>query len=490
VPRIAIGGYIACCNSFVCDRQTLDALRSRTRTGDAIFKPGPLNVSIRACADSVCARGAEAVALPMIVSGITGPLTVDARQWALAQFTQAIRDAMPVDGVFVQLHGTGCADDEEDIEGELLAMLRDVVGSDAPIVVALDGHANVSARMHRSATALLGMKTNPHVDYEAIGAKAGNLLIDQITRKITIASSISRVGVLASHQPLEITPGTPMQALIDLARDRAASDPRILDITIAMGLFVSDREDAGMQVIVTTDDAPALGQRLADEIAQACRDRRQELQAELQSVEDAVANAIGSEAGPVILGDLADSIFHATPGDGTALLAELIRRNAQGAVVPICDPDAVRRATEAGVGGRFSGQVGGKIDDAHGKPVAIDGEVRSLHADGRYTSSPSPLPMRDDRGPCAVVAQGGVEIVLTSRRAAAFEPEYFRSLGIEPLDRHILVCKTEMQHRPGFAGTAKAFIDVDGPGLASQRMTPLPFRRVKRPIYPLDQDAP
>ena len=105
------------------------------------------------------------------------------------------------------------------------------------------------------------------------------------------------------------------------------------------------------------------------------------------SVEEAVREAIDTDEGPVVLGDLADSGGAGTPGDGTAILAELLKQNAQRAVVGnIADPAAVQRAVQAGVGKPVTVTVGGKVDKFHGDPVEISGRVRVIH-DGVFTAS-------------------------------------------------------------------------------------------------------
>jgi microcystin degradation protein MlrC len=85
-----------------------------------------------------------------------------------------------------------------------------------------------------------------------------------------------------------------------------------------------------------------------------------------------------------------------------------------------------------------------------------------------------------------VIDCGGTEVILTSRACLVFEPNHFRSVGIEPLECKILVCKAEMQHRAGMATVARTFIDVDAPGLATQDLRRLPFKEIRRPVFPLD----
>ena len=150
------------------------------------------------------------------------------------------------------------------------------------------------------------------------------------------------------------------------------------------------------------------------------------------SVHDAVRDAIATDEGPVVLGDLADSGGAGTPGDGTAILAELLKQNARGAVIGnIADPDAVQEAIAAGVGKQVTLTVGGKVDRFHGEPVAISGRVRVIH-DGVYSASTRFNFGTYHRGPTVVVDCGGTEVILTARPCLVFEPNHFRSLGIEP----------------------------------------------------------
>ena len=87
----------------------------------------------------------------------------------------------------------------------------------------------------------------------------------------------------------------------------------------------------------------------------------------------------------------------------------------------------------------------------------------------------------------AVIDCGGIEVILTSRAVLVFEPNHFRSLGIEPTQRKILACKAELQHRPGMAAVAQTFIDVDTPWLATQILSRLPYTKIRRPVFPLDE---
>jgi microcystin degradation protein MlrC len=271
-----------------------------------------------------------------------------------------------------------------------------------------------------------------------------------------------------------------------VAQNLAARDSRVLDVSLLGGFFPSEKRETGINVVVTTNNEPNLARDIAEKVSEFCWSKRQAFHTDMVSIEDAVREAVDTEDGLVVLGDLADSGGAGTPGDGTAILAELIKQKAKGAVIGnIADPAAVQEAIRAGIGKEVSLTVGGKVDKFHGDPVSISGRVRVIH-DGVFTGATKFNAGTYRRGTTVVVDCGGIEVILTSRPVLVFEVNHFRSLGIDPMQRKIVACKSELQHRAGFEGLASKIIDVDAPGLATQDLSRLPFKKIRRPVFPLD----
>lgn len=483
--RIAIGAYQVIVNSFATQVTTLEGIRAGEIAKAAFRSAARGNSALDGFLKKASERGWEIIPLGFYFPALGGKLTDEAHAWMKQQMLDALREAGPVDGVFLQLHGTAASMSLEDPEGDLLDALRAAVG-DAPIHASLDGHANVSERMAAAADVLIGVKTNPHSDFHAVGYRAAELMDARLSGVLKPVMVRVQPPMAPALQKLYIAPGWPMEHLIRLARNHQRRDPRILDISVMLGFYLSDRKETGVSVLVTTDGDAQLAIEVAEELSDACFAMRHAFHTDMVGVEVAVEEAMAAGEGLVIMGDLSDSGGAGTPGDGTALLAELLRQKARGAVVgSIMDPEAVQSAMRAGVGAQVSLDVGGKIDRFHGEPVRITGKVRSLH-DGSYRTGTAFMSRPVHRGPVAVVDCGGVEVILTSRHTIVFEPNHFRSLGIEPTERKILVCKAEMQHRAGFDGMASRFIDVDTPGMATQDLSRLPFANIRRPVFPLD----
>jgi microcystin degradation protein MlrC len=484
--RVAVGGYLVAANTFATQRMGLEQFQRAMLSGDSVLRlargENPLAGFIAGAAE----RNWEVLPLHFIFPGLAGRPTDEAHEWARETFLKTLRDCGHLDGIFLQVHGTAATDRIDDCEGDLLAAVRGLVGDKTPIIVSLDGHANVTPQMVRNATMLIGVKTNPHYDFVQTGRLGARVMGGIIDGSLAPTSALAQPAMAPALQKLYIAPGWPMEHLMRLARNRARHDLRVLDVSLLGGFFCSERPETGISVVVTTDRESSLALDIAEEIKEECWRERHSFHTDMVPVADAVREAIETDEGPVVLGDLADSGGAGTPGDGTALLAELLKQNAQGAVIGnIADPAAVQEAIRGGVGKTVTLTVGGKVDRFHGDPVQISGRVRTIH-DGVFTTSTRFNGGTTRRGATAVLDCGGVEVILTSRAVLVFEPNHFRSLGIEPTRRKILVCKSEMQHRPGMAETARTFIDVDTPGLATQILSRLPYTKIRRPVFPLD----
>src|SRR5262249_17690180 len=281
--------------------------------GETVLKAGRGESAISCFLDGALACGWEAVPIPFVLAGIGGTATQDAHEWGKEQILSALRKAGPVDGVFLQLHGTAAADHVDDCEGDLLAAVRGLLGDKVPLIASLDGHANVTPLMVKQASMLIGVKTNPHYDFVPVGRQAARVMAGMFDGSITPTSAWAQPAMAPALQKLYIAPGWPMEHLMRLAHNLAARHARVLDVSLLGGFFPSDRLETGISVTVTTNKEPNLARDLAEQIKEACWAKRQAFHTDMVSVEDAVREAIDTDEGPVVLGDLADSGGAGTP---------------------------------------------------------------------------------------------------------------------------------------------------------------------------------
>jgi microcystin degradation protein MlrC len=409
------------------------------------------------------------------------------------EIVEGIRAALPIDGVLLELHGAMALSDHDDAEGLLLADVRSLVGPDVPIVAPLDLHTNLSDEMVALADAFVGYKEYPHTDMPETGARALQILVSAIRGDSRPTMAHTRLPLIVPNQAMVTTWQSPLKIAIDRARE-IERRPGVLAATVLGGFPFADLPFTGVSTIIVTDGDAVLARRCADELASLCWERRADFSVRPTSVAEAVAEAMAAPAGSVyILADVADSGASGTAGDGTVVLQGLLDAGARSAAfAQIMDGEAVAACVEAGVGSEVILEVGGKHDRLHGPPVQVTGTVRLIHEGSFPLAGPMGAGTMASRGRTVVLeigGRGGIELQLTELRGHPHDLNFFRAFGIEPTERRILVLKSAAHFRAAFEPIATRVIEVDAPGISSPNLTGFDYRRLRRPIYPLDSDA-
>jgi microcystin degradation protein MlrC len=292
---------------------------------------------------------------------------------------------------------------------------------------------------------------------------------------------------LVTVPPSQSTDDPPMKHLLS-SMHALEREPGVVTMTTAMGFAYSDAPDLGAAVLAYGTDRAAV-ERAADAMAERIWLARDAFTPELMPV-DRIASLIGEGASaPLVLIDPADNLGGGSAGDGTVILEALLAAKAEGAVIVLADPEAAAAAATLGVGGRFRGAVGAKADQLHGRPVAVEGDVvyagptRFRHS-GSYMTG-----FVTDMGLCAVVAAGGIEILLTTLRTMPFDIEQLRAVGIEPAERKIIVVKSAIAWRAAYGEIAARSVMIDAPGVCPANLARLDYRNRPTPLFPLDRDA-
>jgi microcystin degradation protein MlrC len=221
-------------------------------------------------------------------------------------------------------------------------------------------------------------------------------------------------------------------------------------------------------------------------------DRRESTRLNLPDAERAVREAMASDRFPVALFDAGDNIGGGAPGDETTILSELLRQQATGWVVVICDPAAVRAAKETGIDGPFGMDVGGRSASTRSKPVRVDGRVRSLHA-GRYIETE--VRHGGQRywtlGHTAVIEVTGstpdelMLLVVTAERSSPNSLHQLISCGIYPERQKILVAKGTVAPRAAYEPVAARIVVVDTPGVTAVNPAHFRFERARTDLWGL-----
>ena len=415
--------------------------------------------------------------VPLVSAGAWpgGRVTTDTLSDLLGRLEDALRGAGPLDGLLLDLHGAMVAEADDDVEGTVLSVSRQVLGG-VPVVAVFDLHGNPSEATAYNCDAVVVYNTYPHVDMRERGEEAASIM-SELLDDSTYQTLVRKVPLLIC--PLaQGTDDSPMRDLQARARQLESADG-IRRVALFPGFPYADVARAGFSVVVTHpsggDDraAEAADELIAAVTASDWSVRRPDPAA-------AVAEALRSPDRPVILADVADNVGGGGPGDGTALLAELLAQGARKAVVTIADAKAARAAAQVGEGGVLEVEVGGKTDYLHGDPIAIRGTVLRV-TNGDYRTEGSWMTgQKFSTGTTAVVEVDGITLVITERATPPFHQEQLTSQGVDPASAAIIVAKGALAWRSAFGDIARRVIEVDTPGICPSDPSRLPREHGRR----------
>jgi microcystin degradation protein MlrC len=486
-PLIAIGGISHESNTFATFPTDLEKFQQSGIYRGEEIAPAVSTTNTQAAGFVTAGQELGFDLIPTLLTGATpgGMVTRDAFESLLGEMLDRIRAAGKIDGVLLSLHGAMVAEGYDDADGHILRSVREIVGSEVPVAVSFDLHANMTPLRLEHTSIIVGYDTYPHVDCFDRGREAAILLHRMLQGEIHPVSAISRpllVPVPLAQFPVHPPMRTVMERTFEIERD-----PKVLAVFVSPGFAYADVEHAGFSVTVNVDGDRDYAQKKADEIAGIAWELREGFRVHRPTPAESVAEAIASPEWPVILVDVGDNVGGGSAGDGTALLDELLHQGAQDAVMMIADPEAVGRAIEAGVGSTITMEVGGKADRLHGAPVVVTGRVRLL-SDGTYRH----------RGPAhggagggsmgrtAVLVSEGVQLILTEWRTPPFSIQPLYAVGINPAEQRILVVKAALAHKAAYDPITRRTIEADTPGITGMTLSRFAFKKIRRPIFPLD----
>jgi microcystin degradation protein MlrC len=434
--------------------------------------------------DGCESHGFELVPTVFASATPSGTITAEAFDTLLCQILDGIEAAGEFDGVAMHLHGAGVSENHDDIEGQILAEVRKAI-EEKPLVSSFDLHANHTRLMVESADVLIGYDTYPHVDGYERGVEAIDVIARLLDGSLVPTKAFRQPPMMPALQA-QFTGKYPMSRLIEEAHGMEAMEA-VETVTVAAGFPWSDFEDVGLSFIVTTNNDQALADRLADELQDLAWGMRRDFLVKPTPVREALRRVKRSSGGPYILADIGDNPGGGAPEDGTVVLKAILEEGLEGGVLAVVwDPAAVEKAVEAGEGAVVTLPLGGNTDDLHGAPVEVTGTVKTL-SDGKWiVKGPMGTGSESDMGATAVLLVGGNEVIVTSKRLQPMDLELYRSLGIEPTERKFIVVKSSVHYRAAHMPIAEEVIELDTPGLTSPRLAGFGFKKLRRPIFPLD----
>lgn len=395
-----------------------------------------------------------------------------------------------VDGIYLVLHGAMVTETEEDVEGLLLERLRALPGAaDVPVFGVFDLHANFTPKMARHADCLVAYRENPHTDAREAACIAARLLQRCLVTG-TRPRQQHRLTPLVWPPTGTATAADPMRALETLAR-QIEQEPGVWSASVIAGFAFADTPCTGVSFVLAGDaDAPLTGH--LDRLARLAWELREQGNVTEPSAYEVLATLHPPPPGLTVLVEPSDNIGGGAPGDGTGLLRALLATRLPNAAVCLADPAAVAALAGRAPGDRVHLSLGGRGSRLDAGPLELEVELVALN-DGHFELEDKQSHLasmsgdRFDMGPCAVVRHAGLTLLITSIKTPPFDLGQWRSQGLEPTQFSFIGVKAAVAHRRAYDSIATRMLWVDTPGPCSSRLSSLPFRRLRRPVWPLDE---
>lgn len=409
-------------------------------------------------------------------------------------FEQRARRALyeGIDAIFLVLHGAMVSESFDDVEGEILEKIRALPGAaDLPIFGVFDLHANFTERMARASNCLVAYRENPHTDARTAAVRAATLL----------QRCLENGGVPSQHwmHPSIMWPPTgtatatePMCSLEKMARQIESELPEIFAVSVIAGFSFADTAETGLSFLISSAGSQGEAERHLEQLSQYAWEKRALGNVIETSIHEVMRQLRPLPDGLTVLVEPSDNIGAGAPGDGTGILRALVQHNVCNAAVCINDPDAVQHLQTVALGAEKMLRIGGRGSQLDEGPVSLKVTLRS-RSDGRFELEDKQSHLASmsgsyfDMGPAAVVEHNGIHILLTTNKTPPFDLGQWRSQGIEPRNLSVIGVKAAVAHRRAYDPIATRMYWVDTPGPCRSNLKTLPFRKVKRPIYPLDE---
>lgn len=411
--------------------------------------------------------------IPILLAGASphGLVSKDAYLAMKNELIGRLKDCLPVDGVYMRLHGAMEIEDIGDGESDLTRSVREVVGCNIPIVASLDLHGNIAPDFAESTNVLTALRTAPHTDGSPTERRAVKHLVRCLREGIRPVNVLVKIPVLLPGEfaVTEIEPARSLYAKLQ----EIESQPGILDASILIGCAWTDSLYTTVSVIVVAEKDAEKAREYAISLSREIWSRRAEFGPDVQAVpvEEAIRLAVESKEHPFFISDSGDNVTAGGAGDIPIILEGLLKAGAKDAVIAgFADADAVKSCIQAGVGSKITLSLGGKLDKINGYPMEVTGTVEYINA----TS-------------LAVLQVEGVKVILAADRRAFTSPGSFEAAKIDPEMQRIIVVKQGYLFA-GLRPIAQESVMALSPGFTTLLLEQLPYKNVVRPIFPLDKD--
>lgn len=385
-----------------------------------------------------------------------------------------------IDGIWLYLHGAMYVEEIGSGDTYLLQMIRDKVGYEIPISVAMDFHADNTEEIVTLANCITGFRTAPHCDHKDTQIRAAKMLLRCIEKNILPQPQMERADVVICGDAVQ-TSLEPLKSIMELAEQFEKTVPGMLSVQVFNGQPWIDEPYMGPSIVVTHETDEKLAKKHAKILADKFYEARHDFQFLIEAVEpeEAILRAMEAKEKQVFLSDSGDNTTAGAAGDNAYMINRLQEAGATNVLVAgIADKAACEACYKAKIGDILTLKVGGSLD-VNSETATITGKLIHRGDIISYTGG--------NAGPSATLDCGDMTVVVTKNRAAMCRPDIFESIHLDYSPFKIVVVKLGYLF-PELAEKAERAILAFTPGSSTERLEDMNMKKIRRPMFPLDDN--
>ncbi len=432
------------------------------------------------------AGGADIIPLISMTAQSGGTVKHEVVDFFLGKVIPGLTAALPLDGVFIGLHGATQSDGSDDVCGDILKAVRETVGPECVIAVSTDLHGNVTEKWILNADFITAYHTYPHIDLYDTGYRAAKMGLTKIMKTRDLKMAWAAVPMIAPASSYTTMHG-PFKEIMDYALD-LVSKGELFDFSIYQMQPWLDVSPAQSSILAVSED-PEKARMYANIMAKKLFSARGLFVQKLYQAENVIAEAEQNSSGnPFVLVDPSDSPNAGATGDSAALV-EVIRKLSSDVKAAVClnDTPAAERAFRLGVGAEDEFIIGASLDSHASAPVKIRARVLSLH-DGYYIQEgPAQRGKKNFIGKTAVIRYRNTDILLCGNLLAPGDPQLYRHFGIEPFFYQLVCVKACTSWRAAYEPMAAKIFETDMPGNAPLNLFRAAYTHLPKHFYPFEE---
>ena len=397
-----------------------------------------------------------------------------------------IKNVKDLKAVILPMHGAAVTESIGDLEGDIVTSIRNIVGSEVPIVVTLDLHAHITKEMVNQSSAILAWETYPHLDPYETGVRGAKILKSILEDNINPTMFFSKVPLLHSAINASTFGKTPFAKSMNNLKNEEKNNSDVLSTSFIHVDPYIDQENMGGGALVITNNNLELAKAISLKHTKDYWNRREEFEPTLYKPQDAIKDGLEKRE-KILLIETADACGGGAAGDSVNTLKELINfAPHEKSLVHVVDPESASRLSKLKISDKLNIILGHQVDPQWGNPVSIEVTINKI-TDGKFQYTGGIWDgMVGEMGPSVLVSYEQVNIIISSFGTYEWNCEQFLSFDLNLNSFKFIVVKNPMNYKNSFKHLENIYV-LDTPGPTPPTCKHLKFQKMKN-YFPKDKN--